>query len=117
MSLTLRIFLIMLLIVQIFMIINTIHRKNISMKYASFWIAVLVILIFFAIFPNIILRISPLLGFEKSSNMVFLLGFFIVFYVLFLLTLSVSKQNIKLKNTIQELSILKEKVKKYEERD
>lgn len=114
MNLGLRLFLILLLCIQLLLIVSTVHKKNISMKYASFWILTVFILIVLAVFPNVVINISSWLGFEAPANMVFLLCFCIIFYILFLLTLSFSKLNIKLKETIQEISILKEKVEEYE---
>lgn len=67
-----------------------------------------------AIFPNIVFSLSKIFGFEASSNMVFLLGFFFLFYVIFILTISISIQNEKIKLLIQEISLLKESVNKNE---
>ena len=113
MNLGLRLFLILLLCIQLLLIVSTVHKKNISMKYASFWILTVFILIVLAVFPNVVISISSWLGFEAPANMVFLLCFCIIFYILFLLTLSFSKLNIKLKETIQEISILKKELEEY----
>ena len=69
------------------------------------------------IYPNIIFKISELFGFEKASNMIFLLGFFFLFYIIFILTSSLSIQNNKIKLLIQEISILKEKLNKINNKD
>ena len=50
------------------------------------------------------------MGFEKASNMMFLIGFFFLFYISFIITTSISIQNEKIKLLIQEVSILKESV-------
>ena len=110
MSVNLKIFLILLLIFQIFMIINTVKRKKLTMKYASFWIVLILIMILVVIFPSMIFKLSALAGFEKTSNMIFLLAFFFLFYISFIITTSISVQNEKTKLLIQELSILKESV-------
>lgn len=116
MNITLRIFLIVLLIVQVILIIHKIKSKKISMKYGSLWLIVFMLLIIVSIFPTIIINISKLLGFEAASNMVFLIGFFVLSYINFTLSISISIQNEKIKNLIQEVSLLKEKDKKNEER-
>lgn len=112
MNSSLKIFLILLLFFQIFMIINTVKRKKLTMRYASFWLFLIFLMIGIVIFPDIIFKLSELTGFEKTSNMIFLLGFFFLFYISFIITTSVSRQNEKIKLLIQELSILKESVKK-----
>lgn len=113
----LRIFLMVLLVFQLILIINTVKRKSFSMKYASFWIFLIFIMAIVVIFPNILFIISKLFGFEKTSNMIFLLGFFFLFYIIFILTTSISSQNEKIKLLIQELSLLKERVDKDGKKD
>ena len=77
----------------------------------------IIIMSFIVIFPNIIFELSKFAGFEEASNMVFLLGFFFLFYISFIITTSVSIQNEKIKTLIQEVSILKESVKKNGKKD
>lgn len=108
MSVNLKIFLILLLFFQIFMIVNTVKRKKLTMRYASFWIVLILIMIMVVIFPGVIFKLSEYTGFEKTSNMIFLLGFFFLFSISFIITTSVSVQNEKIKLLIQELSMLKE---------
>ena len=103
MSLTLRIFLIILLLIFMALIIYVINHKKISMRYASLWLLMLLILILVTIFPNLIIALSNFLGFETTSNMVFLLGFFVLAYIIFLLTIYLSDQQNKIKNLVQEL--------------
>lgn len=112
MSVNLKIFLIILLIFQVVLIINRLKRKKMTMKYASFWILLIIIMGVIVVFPTIVFKLSKLAGFEEPSNMIFLLGFFFLFYVSFIITTSISVQNEKIKTLIQEISILKERVEK-----
>lgn len=111
MSVTLEISLIVLLIFQLILIINRVKRKKMTMKYASFWIFLIILMSIIVIFPSIVFRLSEFMGFEKTSNMIFLLGFFFLFYVSFIITTTISIQNEKIKSLIQEISILKESVR------
>lgn len=111
MNISLKIFLIVLLLLLLFLIIKTIKSKKLSMKYGSFWIFLIIIMTIIVIFPQLLFKISSVLGFEVASNMIFLLGFFFLFYIIFILTISLSIQNNKIKTLIQEISILKESVK------
>ena len=83
-----------------------------SMRYGSFWIFLLILMSIAVIFPNILISISDYFGFEVASNMIFLVGFFFLFYIIFILTISLSKQKDQIKSLIQEVSILKERVQK-----
>ena len=110
MSIHLKLFLLLLLLTQLLLIVRTINKKKLSMKYGSFWIFLLIIMSIIVIFPTILFKISNIFGFEVPSNMIFLIGFFFLFYIIFILTISISIQNEKIKLLIQELSLLKESV-------
>ncbi len=112
MDLTLKLFLICLLLFQLFLIVRTIKKKKLSMKYGSFWIFLLILMTIVVIFPSILFKASEFFGFEVASNMIFLIGFFFLFYIIFILTTSISIQNEKIKLLIQEVSLLKEGVNK-----
>ncbi len=107
MSLTLRIFLIVLMMLFIIMVIHKVKNKNISMRYAVLWIVISIGLIFIVIFPQIVIWLSKQLGFKVTSNMIFLIGFFLQSYLLFNVTITMSKQREYIKEAIQEISILK----------
>ncbi len=113
----LKSFLVVLLLLQLVLIISTVKRKKLSMRYACFWIVLIIFMIFIALFPNIIFKLADTFGFEASSNMIFLLGFFFLFYVIFILTTSLSIQNAKITLLIQEVSLLKERVNKNGKKD
>ena len=102
MSVNLKIFLIILLIFQVVLIINRLKRKKMT----------IIIMGVIVVFPTIVFKLSKLAGFEEPSNMIFLLGFFYLFYVSFIITTSISVQNEKIKTLVQEISILKERVEK-----
>lgn len=117
MNIVLKISLLLLLVFQLFLIIRTVKKKRLTMKYASFWILLIILMTIVVIFPEIVFKISKLAGFEEPSNMVFLLGFFFLFYVSFIITTSISIQNEKIKLLIQEISMLKESVKENGKKD
>ena len=107
MNLNLKIFLILVLIIQLFLIFMIVRKKKLTMKYASFWIFLIIVMVFIVLFPQIVLALASFFGFEVASNMVFLLGFFFLFYISFIITTTISVQNEKIKVLIQEVSMLK----------
>lgn len=112
MSNVLKIFLLIILFLQLILIIHTTKKRKFSIKYATMWILLVFMMMIVVIFPNILYGASNFLGFEVTSNMIFLLAFFFLFYMIFILTASISIQNEKIKLLIQEISILKERVDK-----
>lgn len=111
MNITLKVFLITFLLIITLILINTLKRKNMSMRYVTVWIFILFLLFILAIFPNMLIIFSDFFGFEATSNMVFLIGYFLLFYLVFNQSIEISKQKKEIVKLVQELSILKKDVK------
>ena len=116
MPLALRIALIAITLIYILLILRSIRRKKMNVSFSIFWIIAGFILIIFAIVPNMVEAISKMLGFEAPSNMLFVLTIFIAFYLIFNLTTIISQENKKNVLLVQEVSLLKKKVKELEEK-
>ena len=116
MNLTLKIALIIISLIYIFLILKAIRRKKINVTYSIFWIITGIALIICTIVPNLIEYISKKLGFETPSNMLFVITIFIAFYLIFNLTVILSRENRKNTLLVQEVSLLKKKVKHLEEK-
>ena len=111
----------MLIVVQVFVIfvclaflafvVRQIGNERFLLQYALLWLALAVIILVCAIFPQPVLELSKLLGFDTASNFIFFAGLFFVITICLLLTNIVSKQAIKIKNLTQKLALLD-----YEER-
>lgn len=114
MSNTLKLSLILLFVLNIILIIRRLKLQKLSIRYGVLWIILIIVLIISVVFSGLYFDLSKLLGFEKTSNMVFLFGFFFLFYLNFILLTTISVLNDKVKNLIQELSLLKERVEKNE---
>lgn len=112
MNFHLRIFLILLIILGMYLIIKTISKKNLSMKYGMYWSIIFLFFLILIIFPNIIEYIAKLCGFKEAPNMLFLIAIFIIFYIIFRLYITISKLQEINKCLVQELSLLKRERKK-----
>lgn len=116
MSTTLKAALIIITIIYLFIIVRSVRSRKLQTSFSIFWIITGILLIVAVLIPNFIDNISRILGFEKTSNMIFCLSIFIAFYLIFNLTVLLSKafnRNIKL---IQEVSILKKRVDSLEDK-
>lgn len=116
MPLTLRLALIAITLIYILLILRSIRRKKMNVSFSIFWIIAGIILIIFAIVPNMVEAISKMIGFEAPSNMLFVLTIFIAFYLIFNLTTIISQENKKNILLIQEVSLLKKKVEELEKK-
>lgn len=70
------------------------------------------ILLFLAIFPNALIKIANLVGFQTVSNMVIGVLLVILFFITMSLTVIVSAQKRKITLLVQEISLLKSEIKK-----
>ena len=111
MNIRLKLFLSIIVLAQLYLILNRFNKKKLTIKYTIYWIMLLLIMEIFVIFPNVLILLSEFLGFEATSNMILFSLFFFLFYICFLLTAKLSVQKMQIKNLIQEISILKKENK------
>ena len=117
MSTTLKIALVIITLIYMFLILRSIRMKRINVSFSIFWLITGVALIIFALVPEMIEWVADKLGFAAPSNMIFCITIFMSFYLIFNLTILISKESKKCTLLVQEVSILKEKVKKLEEKN
>ncbi|MBR3254759.1 MAG: DUF2304 domain-containing protein [Clostridia bacterium] len=113
---SLKIALVVILLIYLFVILKSVKHKNMRINYLIFWSITGFILIIALIVPNFVDNISKFLGFELPINMIFSLAIFVILYLIFDLTRLITKEQNKNITLIQEISILKQKVDKLEEK-
>ena len=96
----------------LYFVFRNINQNNILFEQAFMWIIIGFVLIVISIFDWIPVSIAKLLGFELTSNFVMSLDIFIL--LVFLHTISISKQKEQIKQLVQELSIMKQRMSKLE---
>lgn len=116
MSIELRVVLIIITLFYLFVILKAIKNRKMQISLSLFWIFTGIILLVAAIFPNLFGYISNLLGFETTSNMIFCITIFLAFYLIFNLTMMISKENKKTTKLVQEISLLKNKAEELEKK-
>lgn len=116
MRIELRIALIIVTLIYLFIILKAIKHKKMQISFSLFWIFTGIVLVIAALIPNFIENISTLLGFQTAANMIFCAAIFMCFFLIFNLTISLSKENKKNIKLIQEISILKKRVEELEKK-
>ncbi len=114
MQISLNVVLVMITLIYLFLILKAIRKKKLQMSFSIFWLITGVLLIIALLIPNLVETISVVLGFEVPANMIFCITIFVSFYLIFNLTISLSKENRKNTLLIQELSMLKKRVEELE---
>lgn len=110
----LNIVLIVITLIYIFLILKSIRKKKLQISFSVFWLITGILLIVALLIPNLVENIAKMLGFEVPANMVFCLTIFVSFYLIFNLTVALSKENKKNTMLVQEVSILKKRVEELE---
>jgi len=95
------------IIFVIIVITHFVKKEKITIKYAIIWYSALIILMVFSIFPEVLGFLTKLIGFEISSNLLFVLLIAFLFFISISLTIIVSEQKEQIRHLIQEVSILK----------
>ena len=117
MSLALNVMLVVTVLIFLFLIYKSIKKKLISVKYSIMWIVSGLLMLVSILTPNLLNSIANLIGFKVVSNMIFLVGFLILLFITFSLTVIVSIQKMEITTLVQELGILKSYIKEYEKKN
>ena len=112
----LKIGLIIMTVLYIFMMCRMIKKEKIQIAYVTFWIVTALFGFLIILLPEPILAFSKKLGFELASNMIFVITIYILYFLTFKLLVMLSKEKEKSAMLAQEISILKTRVKKIEEK-
>lgn len=117
MQMNLKIALIVIVLIYIFCILKAVKRKNMRIGYLIFWSITGIILIIALLIPNLVENIANGLGFGVPINMIFSIAIFIILYLIFNLTILISKEQNKNTMLIQEVSMLKKRVNDLEKKE
>ena len=78
MSAILRVILFVLAVVTAWWILSKIRRLKVKMEDAIFWIFVAVVLCVLSLFPEIVYKLTEIMGVMSPANLVFLIVIFIL---------------------------------------
>lgn len=107
MSLVLKIALIVVSLIMLISTIMMVKKDRIPIRYSLIWFLSSFVLLIVALFPEFFSKITSIIGFQVSSNLV--VGIFIVLLLIItrMLTKVVSEQSKKITLLVQEVSMLK----------
>ena len=117
MSVRVQIIIITVCIIFFLYVANLLRKKRIDFKYALGWLALGLIILFLAAFPNVLAWISTQIGIASPVNMLFFFGLCLSLCMIFSQSVSLSHANDSIKKLTQELAILKKTIYEDEMRD
>jgi hypothetical protein len=110
----LQIILLIASIITFLVIINMIRKYNLELKYSLLWLFICIINILLAAFSGIAKTTARLLSIQQPVNAIFLLSFGFQFFLIFSLTLTISRLSSKFTRLVQEVGLLKKEVEKLQ---
>lgn len=112
MTLRLQIIIGCIIVFLFLFIMNMVRKKKVDLRYVISWLVILVVILMLDVFPQMLIQLADLFGIATPSNMVFFVGFLLVFILLYTATLTISKLSIKLERISQEVAILQNELEK-----
>ena len=92
-------------------------RKMLELKYTLIWLVAGVIMGIMIYFPELLVWFVRLLGIESNMNGLYILCIAFIMMILMTLTSIVSRQQLKIRILIQEISMLEKRIRELEARE
>lgn len=107
----LKIEMIIVLLLFLLFIVNSIRRNRMNLKYSLIWIFSSIVILVFVLIPGLLEWTTKMLGFQVTSNMIYMLAIVAILLIVLSLTTIVSRQADEIRSLIQEVSLLKSEKK------
>lgn len=105
MGIVLQIFLVVLSLAFCTYIVLMVKRGKLLLRYSLLWLLLGIVILVCSIFPQPVIALSELLGFDVPANFVFIVGLFFLLAICMSLTRIVSKQSRAIRNLVQQIAI------------
>ncbi|MDD4851133.1 MAG: DUF2304 domain-containing protein [Gemmiger sp.] len=101
---------------SLLVIIFVLLKKGLmTVKYSLLWLCLAIVLVIFAAFPYVVFVLRDLLDIEMPVNLVFLLMFCFVLFVLLSLSIAITQLAEKCKRLTQANAILEHRLRQLED--
>ena len=102
-------------LVYLVVLLLLMKKQKFNLRYALVWLLAALVMLIVAIFPQIVVGLSKLLGIQSTVNTVFLLEGLFVLLILLSLTSIVSVQTNQIRRLTQTQALLEKRVRELEE--
>lgn len=114
---TLRFTLCVAVICYFVLILYYLKKRMLELKYTLIWLFAGVVMGVMIFFPELLVVFVKMLGIESNMNGLYVLCFAFTIAILMTLTSIVSRQTMKIKILIQELSMMEKRIRELEEQN
>lgn len=111
-----RIAVIIVLLIGLAAIINLIRKRNLELKYAMTWLFLGAALLVVVLIPGLLDVFAVIVGIYNPMNLVFFLGFLFSIAIIFVLTMSVSRNSNRVRKMAQKIALNEYKLNKNSEK-
>lgn len=111
-----RIAVIIVLLIGLAAIINLIRKRNLELKYAMTWLFLGAALLVVVLIPGLLDVLAVIVGIYNPMNLVFFLGFLFSIAIIFVLTMSVSRNSNRVRKMAQKIALNEYKLNKNSEK-
>ena len=113
---TLQVTLSIAVICYFIIILYYLKRKMLELKYTLVWLGVGLIMGIMIYFPELLVHFVRILGIESNMNGLYILCIAFIIMILMTLTSIASRQQMKIRILIQELSMMEKRIRELEEK-
>ncbi len=90
------------------------RRQVLREKYAFVWLTIAIIVVLGALNPNLLNKLSSLLGFQVFSNFILLTFGLVNLLIIMQLSISISRSENQIQSLAEELALLKSSINQSE---
>lgn len=111
---TLQITLSIAVVCYFIIILYYLKKRMLELKYTLIWLVAGVIMGIMIYFPELLVRFVQMLGIESNMNGLYILCIAFIMMILMTLTAIVSRQQLKIRILIQEISMMEKRIRELE---
>lgn len=111
---TLRVTLSIAVICYFILILYYLKKRMLELKYTLLWLAAGVVMGVMIFFPELLVWFVGILGIESNMNGLYVLSIAFIVAILMTLTSIVSRQTMKIRTLIQEMSMMEKRIRELE---
>lgn len=113
----LRITLSIAVICYFILILHYLKKQMLELKYTLIWLVAGIVMGIMIFFPELLVAFVRILGIESNMNGLYVLCFAFIIAILMTLTSIVSRQALKIRTLIQEISMLDKRIRELEQKN
>lgn len=112
-----QILIVVILLIALGALIYIVKKRALELKYVLLWLACDIILLIFALFPELMDVFSEVFGILSPVNMLFFFGFVFSLMIIFSLTVALSRVTGSVRRMAQEMALMEERLREYEDQE